>query len=200
MAWTSISNGAVAVGGIPSSSLVTALRDNPGAMAAAESGAPVVFAGWHPYNKVSVGDGQTGLIYSHAVDGNIAEIVTPDFEDGFEYKLIADALSHNNGSATGLQLGLYEETGGSYDTAVTIGSETAANFWNVDIDILTPRLVSTVHFAVIRAFTTGTITGTGVQTSGTAQRVLRARLRFAAGSIDAGRVWMLRRADYLTTG
>jgi hypothetical protein len=48
--WTSISNAAVAVGGIPSSTTVTALRDNPSAIAEAANGAPVVFAGWNPYD------------------------------------------------------------------------------------------------------------------------------------------------------
>ena len=82
--WTTISNAAVAVGGIPSSTTVTALRDNPSAIAESASGAPVVSLGWHPYDKVTVGDGKTGLIYDSVVTGTVASVVTPDFEDGWE--------------------------------------------------------------------------------------------------------------------
>ena len=72
--WTTISNAAVAVGGIPSSTTVTALRDNPAAIAETSTGAPVVQAGWHPYDKVTVGDGKTGLIYDFAVNGLQANV------------------------------------------------------------------------------------------------------------------------------
>ena len=54
--WTTISNAAVAVGAIPSSSIVTALRDNPSAVAESSSGAPVMVSGWHPVDKISTGD------------------------------------------------------------------------------------------------------------------------------------------------
>ena len=93
--WTTISNAAVAVGAIPSSSIVTALRDNPSAVAESSSGAPVMVSGWHPVDKVSTGDGKTGLIYDHAVTGTVASVVTPDFVDGYEYRIIALDLRHN---------------------------------------------------------------------------------------------------------
>jgi hypothetical protein len=199
MAWTSISNGAVAVGGIPSSSLVTALRDNPGAMGAAESGAPCVFAGWHPYNKVSVGDGQTGLIYDFAVNGLQAEIVTPDFVDGYEYRLIGSALSHNSGASTTLELELYQETSASYDSVLLMGAaDTSGILWHFDMEILTPRLVARTHFVVSRARALNNESETDYQSSATEQKMTRARLKFQAGSIDSGKVWMLRRAEYLT--
>lgn len=199
MAWTNISNAAVAVGGIPSSATVTALRDNPGAMASAESGAPVIFAGWHPYNKVSVGDGQTGLIYDHSINGTVADIVTPDFEDGFEYRLIGSALSHNSGVSTTLELELYQETSASYDSVLLIGAaDTSAILWHFDMDILTPRLVARTHFVVSRARASNNESETDYQANSTEQKILRARLKFQAGSIDNGKVWMLRRAEYFT--
>jgi hypothetical protein len=198
MTWTNISNGAVAVGGIPSSTTVTALRDNPGAMAAGENGSPVMIAAWHPYDKVTVGDGQDGLIYDHAVNGNVAEVVTPDFEDGYEYRLLGFNVSHNNGTAAGLTLELYEETSAAYDATATIGTETSGINWRFDIELLMPRLVSGVHWALIRARALNSENSTSVQTSGTAEKILRARIKFTAGSIDSGKIWMLRRAEYLT--
>lgn len=198
MAWTNISNGAVAVGGIPSSTTVTALRDNPGAMAAAENGAPVIFAGWHPYNKTAVGGTETGLIYDFAVNGVQAEVVTPDFQDGFEYRLIAASLSHNNGAAATIQIELYEETTAAYSSAMSRLSDTNGVLWHFDLALLMPRLSVRTHwlFGVARATAAETVDSR--QSSSTEQKILRAKIKFSAGSIDSGKIWMLRRAEYLT--
>jgi predicted heme/steroid binding protein len=200
--WTSISNAAVAVGGIPSSSTVTALRDNPVAIAGAASGAPVVFAGWHPYDKVTIGDGKDGLIYNHAVNGTVADVVTPDFEDGFEYRLIGTGLSHDSGSNRNLILEVFRETTASYVQAyitatAASGSTTLATF-AIDAELTLPRLARNPFFIRVMATSPSLDANTnGVASVGsTLQKLLRARLLFSAGNIDAGKVWMFRRREY----
>jgi hypothetical protein len=205
--WTSISNPAVAVGGIPSSTTVTALRDNPAAMAEAASGAPVIVAGWHPYDKIAVGDSNDGVIYDSVVNGTVADIVTPDFDDGYEYRLIASGLSHNNGSSTSLRLRMYFQTDAAYRTAyttpVTAGSST---LFDMDAEILLPRVSRVVHLPRIVAAVDrsgvdaiGAASNAEANAAASADRVLRAQLLFVAGSVDAGKVWLLRRREYISS-
>jgi hypothetical protein len=200
--WTDISNAAVSVGGIPSSATVTALRDNPMAMAEAATGAPVVFAGWHPYNKVAVGDANSGVIYDSAVNGTVASVETPNFEDGYEYRLLAANLSHNAGSAS-LRLELYFEVAsaysGGYVTALTGGSTTQ---FYVDAEILFPRVSRRGHLTRIVAGVGSTLdTAQNLLTtaSSAADTVLKARLIFSSGSVDGGQVWLMRRREYISS-
>ena len=135
--WTDISNASVAVGGIPSSATVTALRDNPSALAETASGAPVMRAGWHPVDKVSIGDTKDGLIYDFAVNGALSNIVTPDFEDGYEYRLVGSEITPSSSSTINLEI--YKQTTGAYTTVLTLGSldVTPRGF---DLEFWTPRL------------------------------------------------------------
>lgn len=201
--WTTILNAAVAVGGIPSSTTVTALRDNPIAIAEGASGTPVVSTGWHPVDKVTVGDGKTGIIYDSAVNGVVASIVTPDFEDGFEYRLIAVDLGHNDTLTNrGLVLGLSDATGASYAEGANIGNSGSGSRWGLDADLLTPRIAKEEHFVRLLAHVNGTLSGTtgfALDPSGSG-KVLRARLRFSGGSINNGKVYLLRQREYATTG
>jgi hypothetical protein len=207
MTWTNISNAAVAVGGIPSSATVTALRDNPGAMAEAATGAPVIFAGWHPVDKETVGDGKTGLIYDHAVNGTVSEIVTSDFEDGYEYRLLGERLSHNSGSSRGLRIQAYAETAGSYFTGFTTATVTASALVTFDAEFRLPRLARHAHILKVIAASSTISTlldanrdgvfGVFLEDNG-AEKLLRARITFSADSIDGGRVWMFRRREYVT--
>jgi hypothetical protein len=197
--YTTISNAAVAVGAIPSSSTVTALRDNPIATAEAATGAPVIHAGWHPYNKVAVGDGNNGLIYDSAVNGTVADIVTPDFEDGYEYRLIGDAVRHNSGSSRNLIIEAYRETLGTYATAYQSASTYLANL-KIDAELLVPRLADSSK--VLRAII-GTSSALDANQnnifSSSDNKILRMRIVFSAGSINNGKVYLLRRREYLSS-
>jgi hypothetical protein len=198
MAWTTISNAAVAVGAIPSSSTVTALRDNPVAVADASSGAPVVFAGWHPYDKVSVGDGKDGLIYDFAVDGVVASVITPDFVDGYEYRIVGVNTSSSNSSVQ-LIFDLYKETSAVYVAAFT--STQTTGFWSFDWDILMPRISASSHLGriVIQQNTVLDAASVTASYNATVQKALRARLIFNLGSFDAGKIWMFRRREYASS-
>jgi hypothetical protein len=199
--WTSISNAAVAVGGIPSSATVTALRDNPVAIAGAASGAPVVFAGWHPYDKVSIGDGKDGLIYDHAVNGTVADVVTPDFEDGYEYRLIGANLSHNSGANRNLILEMFGETSATYVQAyITATASGPSASFDIDAELPLPRLVrARFLIRVVACSPSLDANSNGLATLLTQQKVLRARLLFSSGNIDFGKVWMFRRREYASS-
>lgn len=201
MAWTSISNAAVAVGGIPSSTTVTALRDNPVAVADASSGAPVVFAGWHPYDKVSVGDGKNGLIYDFAINGGLAEVVTPDFVNGYEYRIVGNRLSHNSATTRELLLDLYKETSASYSSSFISAPAGNTILYSFDWEILLPRIDSTAHFGRLVFQIGSTVEATTAISSydATPQKVLKAKIRFTAISIDAGKIYMFRRREYASS-
>lgn len=200
MAWTTISNAAVAVGAIPSSSTVTALRDNPGAMGAAENGAPIVFAGWHPHDKVTVGDGADGLIYDFAIDGAVATIETPDFEDGYEYRIIGRGLSHNDGSDRSFELELLGATSGVYADFFRTSTANASITLDIDAEILTPRLSLARHIGkLVSSRAQLSLSAVGVATMSVTEKVSKARFNLAAGSFDAGRVYFLRRRDYTSS-
>lgn len=204
--WTSISNAAVAVGGIPSSTTVTALRDNPSALAESASGAPVMVSGWHPHDKVSIGDGKTGLIYDFAVNGVQSSVVTPNFVDGYEYRIVAHGLSHNSG-VNGLNISFFLETDATLSQVQQIGDEGTTSLWGFDMEMLLPRIPKVTHLARISAYVNNNILGSstiGVYDA-TVQKVLYASIRFrtSGGSfgagIDAGKVWMFRRREYASS-
>lgn len=199
--WTNISNAAVAVGGIPSSTTVTALRDNPVAIAEAAAGAPIDVNNWHPVDKVTVGDGKTGLIYDFAVNGVQAGVVTPDFEDGYEYRVIAIDISHNSISNRTLQLGLYLQTSATYETVVAVGDNNNSANFGFDALINIPRIVSRTHSVLYVGVVNGSSsnTSTGVVFNSTPQKLLRAEIRFGSNSIDGGKIYFLRRREYITS-
>jgi hypothetical protein len=200
--WTIISNAAVAVGGIPSSSTVTALRDNPAAIAQAANGAPVVFSGWHPVDKVSVGDGNTGLIYDHAVNGTVANVVTPDFEDGYEYRLYCSNLSHNNvTSSRNFIIEAFRATAADYITVYTSATTYGQNTnIQADVEFLMPRL-SEIK-GIVRA-TVGSLSSNDANQHNVYpknnNKILRARIAWSVGSIDAGTVYLFRRREYISS-
>lgn len=202
--YTNISNASVAVGGIPSSTTVTALRDNPTAIAESSAGAPVVAAGWHPVDKVSVGDGKRGVMYDFATSGTLTDIVTPDFVDGYEYRMIVDSLQHNAGAAYQLDLDLYNQTAAAYTNVVRLGDASAGIRWSIEFDFLTPRISKRAQTAFWRG-AIGSSFGDGAVglTSSTLFKILRARLRYrtSGGSVGSnivsgGTVWLFRRREY----
>lgn len=197
--WTSISNAAVAVGGIPSSTTVTALRDNPEAIAEAANGAPVMVSGWHPHDKVSIGDGKTGLIYDHAVTGTVSSFVTPDFVDGYEYRVIAHLMQSDAAATVRLNLEAFFETDAAYRRLAYTGDEfSGTTEFGYDVEILMPRIATKTHLVQGEGYANNNV-GLGIDGASydaTLQKVLRARVRFTAGNIIGGKIWMFRRREY----
>jgi hypothetical protein len=202
--WTSISNAAVAVGGIPSSTTVTALRDNPEAIAEAANGAPVVFAGWHPYDKVTIGDGKTGLIYDHAVTGTVSSVVTPDFVDGYEYRVVALDLNHSDTlNNRRLQMEAFKQTDAVYRLIRQSADGSSSSEFGYHAEFYLPRIESQSHFVMTMSYRDGEFSGAFEVSSAMydppAQKILRARISFNLGNITAGKIWFFRRREYASS-
>jgi hypothetical protein len=195
--WTSISNAAVAVGGIPSSSTVTALRDNPSAIAEAASGAPIVVSGWHPIDKVTIGDGKTGLIYDWAINGTVANVTTPDFEDGWEYRIVGHMLTSSFLGTVRLQVSAFFEIDAVY-RRLAFGTDTANNAsFGCDVVIPMPRLATQVHPVLGDMFVNNAVAmAFDAPYDATIQKLTRARISFTSGNINSGKVYLFRRREY----
>lgn len=197
--WTTISNAAVAVGGIPSSTTVTALRDNPSAIAESATGAPVVASAWHPYNKVTVGDGQTGLIYDSSVNGTVANVVTPDFEDGYEYRIIMHELSSNSSVNVRLNVEAFFSVDAAYRRLVFSSDASPSLLYGGDVWFSLPRVTKKNQTLYGQLYVTNTYAiGYDVPYDATLQKLTRARINFTSGSITLGKIWFLRRRDYIS--
>lgn len=197
--WTTISNAAVAVGGIPSSTTVTALRDNPVAIAESSTGAPVVASTWHPYNKVTVGDGQTGLIYDFSINGTVANVITPDFEDGYEYRIIMHELSSNSASTVRLDVEAFFSVDAVYRRLIYSGDSAASTRYGGDVWFSLPRVSKLNQSIYGDLFANNTYAmGYDLPYDTTMQKLSRARIKFTTGSIINGRIWFLRRREYIS--
>ncbi len=194
--YTAISNASVAVGAIPSSTTVTALRDNPIAIAEASAGAPVSVAGWHPVDKVTVGDGKRGLIYDFAVNGAVASVVSPDFVDGYEYRFVAIDVS--GASTAALYFEVFKQTAAAYVLAIAQGSAAASAKSGLDVTFNMPRLDSSWHSGAYNSWQDGAFDSGTLWTAYnvTNQKLLRARFRYTTGNIDGGKIWMFRRREF----
>ena len=201
--WTTIVNAAVAVGGIPASSTVTAFRDNPIAIAEQSSGSPILFAGWQAYDKVSNGDAARGLLWDFAVSGTRTSVETPNFDDGWEYRIVAIGISATTSGGAG-RLEIYGETSATFESFLNYGNMAAGDFSSFDVELLLSRLVKNAHHARSNG---GFVTAAGVWTENTvttvtkyfatAQKVLKARVLIGSGAnLDAGKVYLFRRREY----
>ena len=198
--FTTISNAAVAVGAIPSSATVQAFRDNPLAIAEGASGAPVLSSGWHPYNKVTIGDAATGIIYDSAVNGAVADITTPDFADGWEYKIVARLLGHGSGSARSLTVSGYDGT--NYRAFITTATFTSSLPIGFDAEFMSPRFAQSQHLGLFINTVAAGMSMFYPPTAGPGDptfKLDRARLTLSsATNISGGRVWFMRRRCYRT--
>lgn len=187
--WTTISNASVAVGAIPSSTLVTALRDNPSAAQEGAAGSPVSVYGWQPVDKVSVGDGKRGLIYDYAVDGSVSTIDTPNFVDGYEYRMLVVDL----GATGAVQVGffIYGETTGWVEAKRIANSYSAVSTFDIEIRI--PRISQRNHVSLICS---QNLTSNGGYLFGSAQKVRNGRIFFSSGGTSQGVVYLFRRREF----
>ena len=78
--------------------LATAWRDNVQAAIQLDGDPPVAYSTWHPYNMVTVNDGNDGVFWDHAVDGNTSSETSPILVDGFEYAVAFIGVTVSSGS------------------------------------------------------------------------------------------------------
>lgn len=164
------------------------------------AGAPYVQGVWHPYNSLAVGDSGTGVIYDFAVNGAVSSIISPDFADGYEYRMIYSGITPNTGTTVAFNLALYRETSAAYATADQIDTITTTSGAHGIITINRPRDTRRVTtYDVTNKMLQGsngsvgtTATNLGVKHS-TAQKVLRAQITLGSGTLASGTITMYRR-------
>lgn len=198
--FTFISNALVAVGAKPFATTVQAFRDNILSGLEADASAPVNQTHWHPYNKVTNGDANNGLIYNFTTSGAVAFVDSPDFTDGYEYRFIIDRISGTAASVT-LGIALYRETDGAFGTSMPmLDSGTGGNSkdYSGQVVVNRPRRVQNGcvvdwGFGLTSTVGSGESNFGGAVCSRAAQKRLRARFAWASGNIDAGNIYMERR-------
>lgn len=175
--------------------LVQALADNPVAMAEGDDTAPVVQAGWHPYDKVTYGDTNDGLLWDFDVDGN-SNAVSLNFTNGYEYRIHVLNLK---GSSGGYDLEIFAQGLGTYNTAWTVSNLNASASYHAIYDLVLPRKSSDIHY-VLQAgswHVSGTPSETGnVISLSSASRIQR--VRFSPTALTAGQVYVSRRLNPLS--
>lgn len=137
-----------------------------------------------------------GTTYDFGVDGVLASVETAAFADGYEYRIDCAAVSHNDAGTPGLILEIYKATDLAYvkvaDASIAGGSALTVD---AQIYLRTVRDSLAVHSATggarVSTPSFGEFAGAA---SMTAQKISKARISFAAGSIDAGVIKLYRRA------
>lgn len=193
MTWTNIPNSDVDQDSPITVALMTSLRDNPKAIADLNADAPYVQNTWHPYNGLAVSDGNDGTIYNNADDGNVSSVTTPNFEDGYEYRIIGANLQQSGATDT-IELALYRETDGAWTTFFTNSVTLSSVRVGFDFVVKMPRLTKRNHFVegVYSADGSFNKLDGGVYDA-TRQAILRARMRPASNNWSAGKIAMFRR-------
>jgi hypothetical protein len=155
--------------------------------------------------QVSAGWTLAETAYDSSVNGTVASVELSDFEDGYEYEIEISRLGHNSGSNQGIQAEFYGETAMAYTSTILITAALTnpANVHSIIVEAPTVRTVRNHHTIGVRGEAESAAAvadfagqGSGDQRNiyshyGTAQKVLKMRFSFQAGSIDAGviRVW-----------
>lgn len=181
-----------------------ALRDNPIAAfsdADATSRAAGIYnaSGWHPAG--------TFPLYDFTRDGGVTgtAIETAAFADGWEYMMVGRNLSTTGtGSFT---FDLYRETSAAYTTLLTLnGALAAAQNFEFVVEMSLPRMLANRHVGRWRtlgsaSFSNAVDAAVGYSdwsmTHATQQKIGKARLTITS-TTDAGTIWLLRRAEYLS--
>jgi len=203
--YTTIPNSDIDADSPVTTTLMQAYRDNVAATAEGSTDSPVLSTGWHPYDMVTVGDGNDGAIYEFSVDGTVATITTPDFEDGYEYMLRFVNIGGSNPGAP-MNCNLYRETDAAYTNLTITSGIDATSGYDGLLRIYFPRVRGVYHkedwaFPLHDRRTPPSsiaLTGPFEVIDATVQPILRAQLDLSAGSFDQGNVYMLRRREFIS--
>jgi hypothetical protein len=161
----------------------------------------VVDAIWAPYN------GGTGVIYDFAVNGTVATVTSPDFEDGYEYAFIFDRVSGSSGAATNFLVNFWRETDGAYAGTQTLYTGgPAADFSWISLYVKAPRVNSKFHTftdlngsrqepnsGMVNAINVGYGAIANGLSHAVSQKLLRAQFSVQSASFDSGTIRMLRK-------
>lgn len=197
--WFTITEAMTDPGAPGTAELWKAWWKNPLAISEGHTDAPVICAEWHPYNKVTNGDANTGLYYDFAVSGAVSSIVTPDFSDGWEYRLVISGIQHSGGASHDFEIDLYRETSASYAGSLQLLQNvpgSAQVFGYADLHACR----ASRRFHIIDNSTAGGSVGptSYVLKSdlSSAQKVLKAKLSFPTENITGGKLYLYRRKAF----
>jgi hypothetical protein len=183
--------------------LLDALRGNQYAIAEGVTGAPVVAAGWVPYNKILAGDSNTGLIYSFAVSGAVTTVTSPDFVDGFEYAFLFDRLT----VGTQIRANFYRETAAAYAGVMAITPAIGASYSGFLVaERARQSLAGHAFESAMMTDSSASIAPANTQSGrlyiahgATKNKILRAQFSPTSGgtgTFTAGDIYMFKRRDY----
>ena len=200
--YTDLSNAAVGIGGLPSGATVTALRDNPIAIAENTPNAPFIERIWYPYDAAVSGGGD-GVIYDHSIDGSVFGFEGPAFEVGYDYLILAEGISHAV-TLNSITLFLYRETSASYVASFRLSSTTANNLNFSGVEVHRPYTSLGFHMGT-NGYVADLGAGDGANISGsmnsfalthaTPQRLSKFKLECTdvTATILSGKVYLYRR-------
>lgn len=179
--------------------LMDALAENPVALSEGATDSPYVQSAWHPHNGAEWGDGETGRFYHFPTQGALASIETPNFVDGYEYRVIYNALLSTVAPST-LRVEVFGQTSAAYVGGarnVSFQLQSTSDYTFGHVSIFRPRwTVNTVQFLGISSYASGAPPAfapmPGIELT-VAQRVLRARMSFSSGNINGGSMFLFRR-------
>jgi hypothetical protein len=197
-AYTGIPNGDIDQDSPVTQELITALRDDPIAIAEGAIGAPVTAAGWHPYNSTLNGTGD-GKFYDFAVHGAVASIETPAFADGYEYMIILDGLTRTGGGSSDFQIELYRETTAAYSSAFALLVATSRASGIIELPLVRKTLPLHIITSTISQVTSTTpiataSAGWATFAHASSQKISKARLSFTGFNTSAGKLYLYRRS------
>ena len=198
--YNAIVNGEIDANSPLTADLMSKLRDNPLSIGESATGAPVNQVGWHPYNNTLNGT-NTGLFYDQSVNGTVANVVSPDFVDGYEYMFLFNGMSVSTNPVQ-FQVELYKQTSAFYSPAIALTDNTlsGSNHPTGKLEIPFARrslfahvVTATVSVGPISDGASTVVSYAGVVTHLTQQPLLRARFSFSSGNISGGKIYMYRR-------
>lgn len=198
--YQAITNGQIDQNSPLTQDLMTLIRDNPIAMLEGATDAPYNQAYWHPYDGVTVGDGNSGIYYNFADDGSVATVDTPTFENGYEYLILGVGVGQDSGAFPSLGC-LFNINGIGYTSSGTVISSVGSTA-GVDFRIELPGVRRNRKFHIghahategTAAWGTETVNGVTLTLAGNSSSVVdNVRLSWSAGSVDAGTLYLLRR-------
>jgi len=201
--YTAITDGQIDQDSPITQPLMTAMRDNPIAIAERATGAPYVENSWYPYNSTSVGN-DDGLVYDHAVDGNISLLQLPALEAGYDYRIEIAGMRPEVYFSSYVAIEAYKETSGQWVEWAKSFDYTSGSFCYMRFDAYGPYTQSRfIHFGLRHYPATQTHADASVGWTpsyyglgeNTSQKISLLRVRAVNRINTGGKIYFYRRKD-----
>ncbi len=200
-AWYNITEAETDPGAPPKSELWKAWWKNPIAITEGAVGAPYMQGLWHPFDSQEIGDGNDGSYWDAATDGAVVSVETPSFQDGYEYAIELDAVGLSDGSS--IRAEFFQETSSTYTSPSNIAAgltlpDVVSGLFALDL----PRIAKfSLDLNTIIPMRDQNGARGGVSTPialGSLSKISRVRISPNLGTLNEGRLRLLRRREYLS--